>query len=378
MKRIVHVITGLTTGGAEMMLLRLLRATQDDWEPAVISLMDEGTIGSRIAALGIPVYCLGMRRGRPHPLRAPSIVPLARRLRPRFIVGWMYHGNLMASLANMCLSKRGPVFWNIQQALDDIGGWGRLTSAVIRLDARLSRYPAAIVYNTRVGAKQHEAIGYDPAKSVVIPAGFDCSLFRPDGEARRQVRAELGVGENTVLVGLVARYHPMKDHAGFVRAAALVARHHADVRFVLIGQGLDNNQSSLMAAIREEQLVNRFSLLGERSDTPRLAAAFDIACSASAWGEGFSNAVGEAMASGVPCVVTDVGDSAYAIGDTGISVPPCNPSALGQAISSLIDAGPDYRRRLGAAARQRVESEFSIAVVARRYDGLFRQHLERF
>jgi hypothetical protein len=110
MKRVMHVITGLTTGGAEMMLLRLLRANQTDWEAAVVSLMDEGTLGSRIAALGVPVHCLGMKRGQPHPLRALSIVPLARRLRPRLIVGWMYHGNLIASLANMCLPTRGPVF----------------------------------------------------------------------------------------------------------------------------------------------------------------------------------------------------------------------------------------------------------------------------
>src|SRR5260370_12075077 len=196
MKRVMHVITGLTTGGAEMMLLRLLSANHGNWEPAVVSLMDEGTIGSRIYALGVPVYCLGMKRGRPDPLRALSIVPIVRRLRPGLVVGWMYHGNLMASLANMCLTARGPVFWNIQQALDDIRGWGRLTNAVIRLGARLSRYPAAVVYNTRTGAKQHEAVGYNAAKSVVIPAGFDCSLFHPDEETRCQVLAGLAVGEN--------------------------------------------------------------------------------------------------------------------------------------------------------------------------------------
>src|SRR5260370_42308911 len=127
MKRVMHVITGLTTGGAEMMLLRLLSANHGNWESAVVSLMDEGTIGSRISALGVPVYCLGMKRGRPHPLRALSIIPLARPFRPGLVVGWMYHGNLMASLANMCLPARGPVSWNIQQALDAIGGCGGRT-----------------------------------------------------------------------------------------------------------------------------------------------------------------------------------------------------------------------------------------------------------
>jgi glycosyltransferase involved in cell wall biosynthesis len=375
MKRVMHVITGLTTGGAEMMLFRLLAADKNNAGTAVVSLMDAGTIGPRIAALDIPLYCLGMNRGRPGLVRGLSIFSLARRLRPQLIVGWMYHGNLMASLARMCLSSPGPVFWNIQQALDDIDGWGRLTASVIRIGARLSWSPAAIIYNTRVGARQHEAVGYWAAKSVVIPAGFDCSLFHPDPLSRNQVRAQLGVGENTVLIGLVARYHPMKDHLGFLRAAALVARQYSDVRFALIGQGT-SEQPALLSVLAEEGLTDKFLLLGERFDTPRLTAAFDIACSASAWGEGFSNAVGEAMASAVPCVVTDVGDSAYAIGNTGLSVPPRNPQALATAISSLIQAGPTHRSALGAAARQRIESEFSISAISCRYHDLYRQHLE--
>lgn len=358
-----------------MMLWRLLSAEPEKNGTAVVSLMDEGTLGPRIAALGVPVYSLGMSRGRLHPARAFSIFRLTRRLRPQLIVGWMYHGNLMASLARLCVPSSGPVFWNIQQALDDLNGWGWLTASVIRLGARLSRWPAAIIYNTAVGARQHEAVGYVAAKTVVIPAGFDCSLFRPDAESRLRVRAELGIGEDTVLVGLVARYHPMKDHAGFIRAAGLVARRHPNVRFALVGNGMSSDQPALKSAIATQELVDKFFLLGERSDTPRLTAAFDIACSASAWGEGFSNAVGEAMASGVPCVVTDVGDSVYAIGNTGLSVPPRDPEALAKAICSLIEAGATSRRELGAAARRRIENEFSIGAIARRYDDLYRLHL---
>ena len=373
--RIMHVITGLTTGGAEMMLLKLLSANNGDWEPAVVSLMDEGTIGPSIAALGIPVYSLGMRRGRPNPVRALSIVPLTRRFRPHVIAGWMYHGNLMASLAGVFLPARVPVFWNIQQALDDIAGWGQLTAAVIRIGASLSRYPAAVIYNTQIGAKQHEAFGYNAGKRIIIPAGFDCETFHPNNHARRLVRAELGVADGAILVGLIARYHPMKDHANFVRAAALVARMHPDVYFLLVGKGVTKEQSALMKLITEHQLENLIFLLGERSDTPRLTATLDIACSTSAWGEGFSNAVGEAMACGVPCVVTDVGDSAYAVANTGLSVPPRDPGALARAIARLIKAGPEYRRQLGGAARRRIQTEFSLPTIAHRYEDLYREHL---
>jgi glycosyltransferase involved in cell wall biosynthesis len=378
MIRIMHVITGLTTGGAEMMLLRLLSANNGDWEPAVVSLMDEGTIGPRIAALGIPVYSLGMGRGRPNPVRALSIVSLTRRFRPHVIVGWMYHGNLMASLAGVFSPTRVPIFWNIQQALDDIGGWGQLTAAVIRAGAILSRHPAAIIYNTQIGAKQHGAFGFEARKGIVIPPGFDCQTFHPDVDARRQFRAENGINEDTVLIGLVARYHPMKDHAGFLRAARIVARIHPNVLFLLLGKGITAEQSALTKLIAELQLESRILLIGERTDTPRITAALDIACSGSAWGEGFSNAVGEAMACGIPCVVTDVGDSAYAVANTGLSVPPGDPDRLAHSLGCLIEAGPEHRRQLGAAARRRIEGEFSLTTIARRYEDLYREHLERF
>jgi len=375
MIRIMHITTGLTTGGAEMMLLRLLSTNNGDWDPAVVSMMDEGTIGPRIVALGIPVYSLGMRRGRPNPIRALSIVLPIRRFRPHVIVGWMYHGNLMASLGGVFSPTRVPVFWNIQQALDDIAGWGQLTAAVIRAGAYLSRYPAAVIYNTQVGAKQHEAFGYNARKRIIIPPGFDCKTFHPDDDARRQFRAELGIHEDTVLIGLVARYHPMKDHAGFLQAANIVARIHPNVLFLLLGNGITAEESALGKFIAEPQVANRVLLLGERTDTPRITAALDIACSASAWGEGFSNAVGEAMACGIPCVVTDVGDSSYAIANTGISVPPRDPQALAHAIGRLINAGAAARRQLGAAARRRVEHEFSLPVIARQYEDLYREHL---
>jgi len=370
----MHVINTLATGGAEMMLLKLLSATDGNWDPVVVSLADEGTIGPRILALGIPVYSLGLRRGVPSPFRALSIIPFVRRFRPQLIQGWMPHGNFMASLAGVSSQNRAPVLWNIRMSVYDIAKEHLLTAAAIRLGAFLSRHPAAIVYNSQIGARQHEALGYHPAKRIVIPNGFDCQMFRPDDYARRQVRAELGVGNDTILVGLVARYHCLKDHAGFLRAAGLVVQAHPAVHFVLVGKGMSREESTLMKLISEQLLQDRISLLGERYDIPPLTAALDIACSAST-GEGFSNAIGEAMACGVPCVVTDVGDSTYIVGDTGLSVPPRDPETLAQAISRLIDAGVTRRRQLGAAARRRIESEFSLPAIVRRYEDLYEKHL---
>jgi glycosyltransferase involved in cell wall biosynthesis len=374
--RVMHVITGLSTGGAETMLLKLLSAASGSMEHVVVSLGEEGTIGPRIAALGVPVHCLGLRRNAPNPFRALSILPLARRIGPQLIQGWMYHGNLMASMAALALRHKPPVLWNIRQTVYDLRRERWLTAKFIRLGARLSSRPAAIIYNSQTSATQHESLGYGAEKRVIIPNGFDYQLLRPDEAARKAVRTELGIADNTVLVGLVARYHPMKDHVGFLQAAAMIARSYPQTRFVLAGAGVSSTQPELVKAIQQNELWDCVMLLGERSDIPRLNNAFDIGCSASAWGEGFSNSIGEAMACGVPCAVTDVGDSAYIVADTGLVSPPRAPEALAKAIAGLIEIGRSGRQQLGTKARQRIETEFSLPAIVRRYEGLYLTHFQ--
>jgi glycosyltransferase involved in cell wall biosynthesis len=375
--RVMHVITGLSTGGAETMLLKLLSAASGSMEHVVVSLGEEGTIGPRIAALGVPVHCLGLRRNAPNPFRALSILPLARRIGPQLIQGWMYHGNLMASMAALALRHKPPVLWNIRQTVYDLRRERWLTAKFIRLGARLSSRPAAIIYNSQTSATQHESLGYGAEKRVIIPNGFDCQLLRPDEAARKAVRTELGIADDTVLVGLVARYHPMKDHVGFLQAAAMIARSYPQTRFVLAGAGVSSTQPELVKAIQQNELWDCVMLLGERSDIPRLNNAFDIGCSASAWGEGFSNSIGEAMACGVPCAVTDVGDSAYIVADTGLLAPPHAPEVLAKAIAGLIEIGRSGRRQLGTKARQRIETEFSLPAIVRRYEDLYLTHFQK-
>jgi glycosyltransferase involved in cell wall biosynthesis len=377
--RVMHVITGLSTGGAETMLLKLLSAASVSMEHVVVSLGDAGTIGPRIAALGVPVHCLGLRRNAPNPFRVLSMLALTRRIAPELIQGWMYHGNLMASMAasaphRRAPGKKPPVLWNIRQTVYDLRHERWLTAKFIRLGARLSARPAAIIYNIQTSATQHEELDYRAEKRVIIPNGFDCQALRPDEAARKAVRAELGVSDDIVLVGLVARYHPMKDHAGFLRAASVVAQSHPQAKFVLAGTGVRSRQSELAEAVRQNGLQDRTILLGERSDIPRLNNAFDIACSASAWGEGFSNSIGEAMACGIPCAVTDVGDSAYIVGNTGLVALPREPHALANAIARLIDLGWAERQQLGAKARKRIETDFSLPEIVRRYESLYLFH----
>jgi glycosyltransferase involved in cell wall biosynthesis len=370
----MHVITGLDTGGAEMMLLKLLSASREYWQSMVVSLKDEGMIGPSIAKLGVPVECLHLRSYAPNPARFFSLLSMTRRFRPQVIQGWMPHGNLAASLTQFTLRIAAPVIWNVRMSLDVVDEEKLTTLGLIRLGALLSRHPTAIIYNSLTGAKQHEKCGYRGAQSAVICNGFDCDVFRPDKEAHYRVCKQLGLESNSILIGLVARLHPAKDHSGFLRAASLVSALHPESCFLLVGKGLAESEPTLNRLISQLNLTGRIFLLGERTDTPQLTAGLDIACSSSAC-EGFSNSIGEAMACGVPCVVTDVGDSAYLVGDAGLTVPPRNPEALAIAIGQLIDAGSAKREELGMAARRRIESEFSLPKVARRYEDLYKKCL---
>lgn len=369
MMKLFHVITGLNTGGAEMMLVRLLENTnRDQLEPIVVSLTDEGTLGQRIKALNIPVYALGMKPSLPNPMAIWQLKKLVKKHRPQLIQGWMYHGNLMAlwSIKN----RKIPVIWNIRQSLYNLKFEKWTTARIIQLGATLSRHTARIIYNAHIAADQHEAIGYHPSKRVILSNGFDVESFSPSVEARSAVRTELCLPDSALLIGLIGRYHPMKDHENFLKAASLLHQSHSDVHFLLAGRGVDGQNDKLTSLINTLNLSQCTHLLGERSDIPQLQAALDIATSSS-YTEGFPNVVAEAMSCATPCVVTDVGDVARIVGDTGTIVPPKNAEALVEGWRSLIDIGFEQRQALGQRARQRIVQHYSIEKIRDQYETLY-------
>ena len=288
MTRVMHVITGLDMGGAEMMLLKLLSASGGDWHSMVVSLKDEGMIGPSIAKLGVPVECLHLRSYAPNPARFLSLLSLTRRFCPQVIQGWMPHGNLAASLTQFAAHIAAPVIWNVRMSLDVPDGEKLTTLGFIRLGAFLSRHPTAIIYNSLSGARQHEKCGYRSAQSAVISNGFDCAVFRPDEDAHCRICEQLGLESSAILIGLVARLHPAKDHLGFLHAASLVSAMRPGSRFLLVGKGLAESDPELTNLISQLNLTGRVLLLGERTDIPQLVAGLDIACSSSAY-EGFSD-----------------------------------------------------------------------------------------
>jgi glycosyltransferase involved in cell wall biosynthesis len=375
--KITFLITGLATGGAEMMLYKLLsHIDRRKHEARVVSLIGGGPIRERMLSIGIPVDSLNMRRGLPSFSALRQLREIVCRYHPDLIQGWMYHGNLAASVAGWFCRNAPPVVWNVRQSLYDLKYERTLTSWVIRANAGLSARADAIIYNSRTSARQHEEFEFDASRTRIIPNGFDTDVFRPDEYSRSDIRRELGVTDDGILIGLIGRYHPMKDHQNFLNAAALLGKDFPDVRFLLAGSKVDACNSTLCAMIDALGLGGRVFLLGERKDIPQLNAALDIASSAS-WAEAFPNVVGEAMSCGVSCVVTDVGDSAWIVGDTGRVVVARDPGALAAAWRDLLALGHDGRQALGARARQRVIDYFSLGAVVQQYVDLYESLIAR-
>lgn len=369
MNRILFITTGLKTGGAEKMLAKILSHLHGRLATGVVSLTGRGPVSVEIEGLGVPVWHLGLELPRRVPVALPLLATLVRRFRPNVLQGWMYHGNLAALAARPFCIGSPRLVWGIRRSLYDLGREKRWTGWVIRLSARLSARADAIVYNSEIARARHEAFGFSPAKALVIDNGFDADLFTPNAEAYRDLRSELGLAADALLVGLIARYHPIKGHEMFLRAAAMLAERMPEVQFLLVGRDVTKTNPAFRHA-SEFPLAGRVHLLGERTDVPRLTAALDIA-SSSSWSEGFPNALGEAMICSVPCVSTDVGDVRRLIGDTGIVVPVGNAVALALAWEKLLSCPKESRTALGAAARQRVMENFALNKIAAEYERLY-------
>lgn len=359
MTTILHVITGLGSGGAERMLTRIATSPGPS-RHVVVSLMDEGLYGAQLRAQGIDLACLGMKPGRPTPAALWRLAATMRRVRPDVVMTWLYHADLLGTLAGLATGT-GPVIWNLRCSDMDFARYRFATRAVVWLLARMSGLPWAVAANSHAGRKAHAALGYAPRRWIHLPNGFDLAEWRSDEADRQAVRRELGLAEDAVVFGTMARVDPQKDHGTLLAAAAQAAAADRRAHFVLAGRGTDRLDLP-------PPLAGRVTLLGERRDIPRLLRGMDVAVLSSAYGEGFPNTVGEAMATGLPCIVTDVGDSAELIGSAGLVVPPRDAGALAGAMLAMLEAD---RADLGRQARRRVEENWGIERVRARYAELF-------
>ena len=368
---LVHIITGLGIGGAESMLLQLLRASAHG--PAkhlVLTLSSKNALREQVEETGVPVINLseGGKSIFGSLLQARAMFKAER---PSLVMTWLHHADMFGVMLK-CFFPKLPLIWNIRCSKLEPAYLPRRNLLMVSVLARLSWVPTAIVANSIAGMQAHIAAGYRTEGWRVLPNGFDIERFCPNEGATQRLRNEIGIDREAFVVGLVARYHPMKGFDLFVRAAACIAAASPRAHFVMAGSEVDWNNRELSNWIEKTGLRERFTLLGPRQDIPQVMNMLDVLVSSST-SEGFPNVIGEAMACGTPCVASDVGDSAYLIGETGKILAFGSEKALADAVLEL-DAMPQAEcKHVREAARRRILEQFSINEISMRYQELFNE-----
>jgi glycosyltransferase involved in cell wall biosynthesis len=372
--KITHIISGLSVGGAENTLLKVASSlNQDEFKNTVISLTGGGPISVKLKDKNINVHELNFSKSFSSLKGLYNLTRTLKSSKPHIIQTWMYHADLLGGIVTR-LRTNAPVLWNLRQSNFDNSLSKKSTILATQACVYLSKFiPSTVVCGSYAARLTHQKIGYNPTIMQVLPNGYNHDQFKPDPDARGVLTKSLNITDDCFIVGFPARYHPQKDHATFFKAAAIVRQKINNVHFVLCGDSINSENSEIMSMINQNNLKDCIHLLGPVDQMESFYPALDTVVLTSSFGEGAPNIIGEAMASGVPCISTDVGDSAMIIGDTGKNVPHSDPHAMAQAILDLHKQPSHERKSLGRAARQRIIDLFPNDLMIERYEELYRR-----
>lgn len=375
MTRIVFLIRSLDYGGTERHLLTLARSLDKKcFTVTVLYFYPGGALADELRATGVRLISLD-KRGRWDLLRFSwRLVRQLRAIRPEALHSFLVEPNLLSVLLKPLL-PRTRIIWGVRASRVYFENYDRFSHLTFKLQCFFSRFADLIIFNSDAGRAFHLSEGFPADHSLVIYNGIDTERFKPERAAGQRLRAEFGVATNDVLIGHVGRLDPMKDHPTLIRAAALVCQERRDVRFLCVGVGDDEDYTGRLRALASELgIPEKIIWAGASSDMAAVYSALDIAVSSSSYGEGFPNVIGEAMACGVPCVVTDTGDSAFIVGETGITVAPHDPEGLAAGLILCLEKNTP---EMGARARARILENFSVERMVRETERAILPSLEK-
>lgn len=370
MKKILHIITGLSDGGAEAVLYRLCQFDKEN-QHIVISLMDNGKYGSLLEDMGVQVYSLDMPAGKIRFAALIKLYKLIRQLKPDVVQTWMYHADLIGGVIARLAGVKNIV-WGVHHTTLVKGESKRSTILIAKINALISSFiPRKIIYCAEKSRQVQQSIGFSPKIGYVVPNGYNIDDFKPDLDAGMAFRQEVGLADEKFLIGHVGRYDPQKDHQTLLLSVSELLNRNTEFEFevVLVGTNLDKD-NLVLSNIIDKNNLSCVRMLGRRSDMPSVMTGFDVFVLSSAFGEAFPNVLNEAMACGTPCITTDVGDAAVIVGDTGWVAPPKNPQALAKAMLEAMEEkqnNPQAWQARKQACRERIVNNFSIEKMVEGY-----------
>ncbi|MEG4441366.1 glycosyltransferase [Microcoleus sp. AT9_B5] len=371
-KKVVFLIRDLNYGGAQRQLVTLVKGLKDYFDITLLYFYPGGGLEKDLNESGVRSICLEKRQRWDVFGFFWRLVKYLRQIQPDVLHGYLGESNLVAIFVKPFFTST-RIVWGIRESNTDPNLYGWLGRFLSQITPILSCFADLIVVNSYAGKTYYITQGYPAKKMVVILNGIDVERFQPDPKAGAKVRKEWGISPDMILIGLVGRLAPMKDHPTFLRAAALMCQERQNVRFVCVGIGPENYAQELYRLTDELDIGDRVIWAGARPDMPAVNNALDIACSSSSHGEGFANVIGEAMACGVPCAVTDNGDSRLIVGDTGMVVPLSNPHALFLSWMQILSSD---RPQLSIMARQRIIDNFTTKKLHETTETVLRKIIE--
>ena len=358
--KVVFVIDKMARGGTERQLIELLKGIDKlRFDCAVIMLQGGGELSRKLYGIpGIRVIRL-TRKGRRNIIRTLyRLFACLAKMKPDIVHSYLQGTNELCLLIGLMLKIR--VVWGVRVSNLDFSDFNRLSRFIFRMGVWLSRFAQKVIFNSEAGRAFHAARGYSVRNMTVIHNGIDTDRYRPEVSLKTIDTDTWENGNAEYRIGIVGRIHPMKSHSTFLKAAALLLRKRKDVRFICVGGGDSRYLEKLRELERFLMLEGHFYWTDPLDDMTLSYNAMDIVSSCSIYGEGFSNAIGEAMACGVPCVVTDIGDSAKIVGETGVVIRPESPESLAEAWQTILDMTKEEKELLCQAARKRILRKFSI------------------
>jgi glycosyltransferase involved in cell wall biosynthesis len=365
MKKIVHIIAGLGSGGAENMLYKLIKySNNQEYEHEVVSLIDEGTIGHKIIAEGIKLHCININKNN----FLASIIRLKKICRDCDLIStWLYHADLIGFIVSKLLLRK-KLIWNIRHSNLNSNANKSSTLWVVKFNSLVSKFVDLITYNSTEAYNNHLNYGFSKKRNKLIPNGFELDNFVYDHNKRNALRKYFGFDINQKVLITIGRWNIQKDYYTLLEAIDTVKKNGHQFKLIMVGNGLDTDNTELNSIIRKYSIEEYVILLGKRSDIPDLLSMADVYVSSSL-GESFSNAIGEAMACELTCIVTDVGESKILVGDTGEVVSPGCPSELAESIIKLLKFQNIGRN---VNARKRILENYEISSIVEKFDSVYK------
>ena len=374
MKKIVHIISGLKSGGAERSLFNVCNSNISDYFiQSVICLGDKAIYGDKLEELGVEVYYLNFKNNNKL-FAFINFKNIIKKISPDIVQGWMTHGNFASVLAYFILSGRPSLFWNIRQTVYKLKHEYILTRFLFLINILLSRIPNGIISNAKISIKQLVKFGYKNDSFILIPNGFDTNYWKPDHNLRQIERNKLKFNENDFVLGYVGRYHPLKNIKFLLESFHKLSQQNSKIKLVIVGQNL-NNYNIDEKSIIDMNPQNQILIIDNTEDVKKYYNIFDLLILCSAWGEGFPNVLGEAMSSELCCIATPVGDTPDILEDVGYLVPLDDVDFLIEKVKNCMD-NPEELNKLGRKARIKILNQYSMEKTINSYLNIYLNSLK--